>query len=234
METLDIDKILQDNDIDYLLVNSTNQYLVEYSCLSENARYTLTGFSGSTGDALITKNNIYLFVDGRYHIQAEQEAFEEVTVVKLQIGQKQDDEIRRIISEDFAERKIIGIVAKKVSQARLEGFKNFNVKLLDKDPINDFTEEHKNKPQMAFKAADYKPESTFVSNLEEVSYITGLRDFSTDNTAKIWQKLYINGENRILFNNNEECIDFLKNYQDRIFVDKNRDLAPYNLGSHQL
>lgn len=57
-------KLLEELQIDYLLVNSTNEYLVEYSLLSENARYTLTGFSGSTGDALVTKDKIYLFVDG--------------------------------------------------------------------------------------------------------------------------------------------------------------------------
>ena len=67
-------ELLKKLKIDYLLVNSTNEYLVEYSSLSENARYTLTGFTGSTGDALVTKDKIYLFVDGRYHIQAEQEA----------------------------------------------------------------------------------------------------------------------------------------------------------------
>ena len=66
-------KILSELNIDYLLVNSTNKFLVEYSDLSENARYTLTGFSGSTGDALITQDKIYLFVDGRYHIQADLE-----------------------------------------------------------------------------------------------------------------------------------------------------------------
>ena len=49
-----MNELLSKLDIDYLLVNSTNEYLTEYSALSENARYTLTGFSGSTGDALIT------------------------------------------------------------------------------------------------------------------------------------------------------------------------------------
>ena len=214
-------KILETLDIDYLLVNSTNKYLVEYSELSENARYTLTGFTGSTGDALVTKKHIYLFVDGRYHTQAENEVKEGITVIKLQLGQKQDDEIRRIIAEDIAERKIIGIVSKKVSQARLDGFKNYNVKLLEEDPINDYTEKHEQSYKQAFYPHNYKTESTFFANLEEVSYLTGLRDFSKDNSAKIWSKLYMNGEKRILFDTDEECSKFLSEYQDRIFVDKN-------------
>ncbi len=220
MTDINTSQILTDNGIDYLLVNSTNKYLVEYPELSENARYTLTGFSGSTGDALITKDNIYLFVDGRYHIQADKEVKEGITVVKLQIGQKQDDEIRNIIAQDRAESKILGIVSKKVSQARLEGFKNYNVKLLDKDPINDFTEKHSIYTEKAFEPVKYEADSTFVSNLEEVSYLTGLRDFTKNNTSKIWSKLYINGQNRILFKNDEECDMFLSEFGDRIFVDK--------------
>lgn len=220
MTNINTSQILTDNGLDYLLVNSTNKYLVEYPELSENARYTLTGFSGSTGDALITKDNIYLFVDGRYHIQADKEVKQGVTVVKLQIGQKQDDEIRNIIAQDIADSKILGIVSKKVSQARLEGFKNYNVKLLDKDPINDFTEKHSIYTEKAFEPVKYEADSTFVSNLEEVSYLTGLRDFTKNNTSKIWSKLYINGQNRVLFKNDEECDMFLREFGDRIFVDK--------------
>ena len=101
-----MNNLLKDLGINYLLVNSTNEYLVEYSALSENARYTLTGFSGSTGDALLTEDNIYLFVDGRYHTQADNEAKEGVNVIKLQLGQKQDEEIKKLIDKD----KVLGIV----------------------------------------------------------------------------------------------------------------------------
>ena len=36
-------KILKENNFDYLLVNSTNEFLVEYNELEQNARYYLTG-----------------------------------------------------------------------------------------------------------------------------------------------------------------------------------------------
>ena len=61
-----------------------------------------------------------------------------ITVIKLQLGQKQDDEIKKLIQKG----KTLGIVAKKVSQARLESFSGIKIKLLDKDPINNFTELH--------------------------------------------------------------------------------------------
>ncbi|MBR6127699.1 M24 family metallopeptidase [bacterium] len=212
-----MNKILEQINTDYLLVNSTNKYLVEYSLLSENARYTLTGFTGSTGDALITKDNIYLFVDGRYHTQADNEVKQGITVVKLNLGQSQDDEIRKLINPE----KTLGIVSKKISQKRLEGFDGYKIKLLDEDPINNFTENHTKDYIKAFEPINYRPKKAhFISNLEEVSYITGLRDFSSDNTSKIWAKLFVDNENQIIFTEDKECGDFLKNYEGEIVVNK--------------
>lgn len=213
-----MDDLLKKLGVDYLLVNCTNEYLVEYPALSENARYTLTGFSGSTGDALVTENNIYLFVDGRYHTQADMEAKEGVTVVKLQLGQRQDDEIRKLIQPD----KILGIVSKKVSQNRLEGFKGFKIKLLNSDPVNNFTEPHDKKNFVkAMREKDFTPEKPmFITNLEEVSYLTGLRDFSKDFSSKIWAKLYIDKDKSMLFTEADKCEEFLKNYNGDLIVDK--------------
>lgn len=184
--------------------------------MSENARYTLTGFTGSTGDALVTNDKIYLFVDGRYHIQADNEVKDSIEVVKLQLGQKQDEEIRKLINP----KKTLGIVAKKVSQARLEGFKGYKIKLLKEDPINDFTEPHSDRYIAPFTPKNYKFEgTTFVSNLEEVSYLTGYRDFSKDYSSKIWAKMVVNGD-LILFTDNKACEDYLKKYNGKLFVDK--------------
>lgn len=209
-------ELLKKLKIDYLLVNSTNEFLVEYSELSENARYTLTGFSGSTGDALVTPDKIYLFVDGRYHTQAEQEAKQGVEVVKLQLGQMQDEEIKKLINP----KKTLGVVAKKVSQARLEGFNGYKIKLLEADPINNHTEAHIAPMVEAFPAKNIKfNNTTFISNLEEVSYLTGYRDFTKDYSAKIWAKMVINGD-LILFTDNKACENYLKNFNGELIVDK--------------
>lgn len=219
--------ILNKLNLDYLLVCCTNEYLVEYPALSENARYTLTGFSGSTGDALLTKDKIYLFVDGRYHTQADNEVNKDVTVVKLQLGQKQDDEIKKLIELD----KSLGIVAKKVSQKRLESFNDFNVVLLDSDPINDFTEEHKaeNYVQVTVPVSYQPDKTTFVTNLEEVSYLTGKRDFSKDCSSKIWAKLLVfpDGSQQLFTDN--EYVKTIREYKNGLIVDKS-SINAYDYG----
>ena len=215
---MDYNTLLENLDIDCLLVNSTNEYLTEYSALDENARYTLTGFSGSTGDALITKRGIYLFVDGRYHTQADMEAKEGVNIIKLQLGQKQDDEICKLIKPD----EVLGIVSKKVSQSRYEKFQaRVKTRLLISDPVNNYTCHHTEEPvDCGYEPREFTPvRPTFITNLEEVSYLTGLRDFSEDGSAKIWGKLFINGENQILFK--ESSDEFLKSFDKELIVDKN-------------
>ena len=54
-------EFMVEENIDFLLVNSTNEFLVEYNTLAENSRYKLTGFTGSTGDALVSMNDVFLF-----------------------------------------------------------------------------------------------------------------------------------------------------------------------------
>ncbi|MDH5682167.1 MAG: aminopeptidase P family N-terminal domain-containing protein, partial [Spirochaetota bacterium] len=72
---------------DAVIVRSTDEYLNEYIPLEENDRYYLSGFSGSTGDLLISDREAYLFVDGRYHTQAEKECDGElISVVKVALN----------------------------------------------------------------------------------------------------------------------------------------------------
>lgn len=192
--------------IDYLLVNSTNEFLEEYSNLSENARYTVTKFTGSTGDALVAKSGeVYLFVDGRYHIQAEQEVDENVTLVKLQTGQKQDEEIKKLVPQNA----VLGLVVDKNSQERVENFKkDVKVELLKLDPINFNTEINTAEIEflpveltgMSFeeKVKDI-PKPYFIFNQEEVSYLLNARDFSKNYSSKIQGKLLLTEYENVLF-----------------------------------
>lgn len=68
--------------IDALVVRATDAYLNEYVPEDESLRAFITGFTGSMGDAVLTLDRAILFVDGRYTLQAEQEApdFERVEV----------------------------------------------------------------------------------------------------------------------------------------------------------
>lgn len=65
---------LNKNHLDAFYISSTDRFLNEYVPLENCHRYYVTGFTGSTANVLLTaKGKVHLFVDGRYHEQADKE-----------------------------------------------------------------------------------------------------------------------------------------------------------------
>ena len=60
-------------DIEWLWVPSIDAHLNEYLPDCWQRRTWLSGFSGSAGDALVGKNDAWVFVDSRYHTQVDTE-----------------------------------------------------------------------------------------------------------------------------------------------------------------
>ena len=73
--------VLEKEGVDGVYINHTNEFFSEYVDISRSSRFLLSGFSGSTGDALITSKKIYLFVDSRYWEQAENEVDKSIVEV---------------------------------------------------------------------------------------------------------------------------------------------------------
>ena len=77
---------LSNNDIDGLLLNTTNDYMVEYNTQDLNSVYYTTDFTGSTGYVLFTKDKTFLFVDTRYHEQADNQVDKEFVEVQQDLA----------------------------------------------------------------------------------------------------------------------------------------------------
>ncbi len=67
-----------------LLLTRDNMFLKEDVLSCENKILELSGFSGSAGMMLFTHSNTWLFVDGRYYIQARKEAKKDITIIDSQ------------------------------------------------------------------------------------------------------------------------------------------------------
>lgn len=65
---------MRDLGADAVLIPGTDPYLNEFVPPEHNLRAFFTGFTGSAGDALISHEEARLFVDGRYALQARQQA----------------------------------------------------------------------------------------------------------------------------------------------------------------
>lgn len=97
-----VDRWCLQHGFDAVLVTAQDAFLSEYTPLPANHRYALSGFSGSTGDGLFitralaqtlaTQGRFQLFVDGRYHLQADQETkSDEVHVHKFSLASGLDE-----------------------------------------------------------------------------------------------------------------------------------------------
>lgn len=94
-------KILSGQGLEAAVVTSFDRYLNEYVPLSDCHRYELTGFAGSVAEVLLPVNGrALLFVDGRYHEQADGQCDPKlVEVIKCPYGVSNLEALEEIIIE---------------------------------------------------------------------------------------------------------------------------------------
>ncbi len=244
-------KFLEKEGYDYLLVNSTNEFLVEYNSLEQNARYYLTGFSGSTGEALLSRNgSVRLFVDGRYHAQADKQAYKGVEVVKLELG---ESFISNLVQK-IAPNSRIAITAGKIPlnfynslKTALEGT-NVEIVPLNFDPVFRFIEPQQSKfakiidipleitgisteeKITSIQEGLDENEAILVTNLEEIAWILNKRSFAHNFSSTFNARLAIEKSSYKVFYENSKNGGGLKEYQNYLKTAEKRFLyAPKSL-----
>ncbi|MDR0428608.1 MAG: aminopeptidase P family protein [Puniceicoccales bacterium] len=211
---------LSKNSLDYLLINGTDQFLVELNELSHNSRYHLTGFSGSCGEALLSKDRLWLFVDGRYHEQAAAEMHSYVSLCKLQMGAVFLEKLLEKVREESS----FAVISKKISLQFYDDLRNalerkhVNMIALSNDPVDIFypiTAEteilsaEKIDESIAPATADVMWErfsqmldgdhAFLETNLENIAYFTNLRHYGSLYASTVRAKLLITKTVALLF-----------------------------------
>ena len=69
-----LQQLLKDKNLDCYIVPRSDRYQGEYVVEADERLAWLTGFTGSAGTALVFQDHVALFVDGRYTLQAAQQA----------------------------------------------------------------------------------------------------------------------------------------------------------------
>lgn len=94
-------QLMKDKGLDAFWITSFDPFLSEYTPPCECHRLWFTGFTGSMAEVLVTSTQIFLFVDGRYHEQADQEVdLNLVTVVKVPYGTGLTEALAQKIREE--------------------------------------------------------------------------------------------------------------------------------------
>ena len=76
--------ILNKQNCNAYLIPKNDEYFGEYVPKNKDRLKFISGFTGSTGLALILKNKSYLFVDGRYTLQAKKKFIKILKFAKFQ------------------------------------------------------------------------------------------------------------------------------------------------------
>ena len=123
-------KKLRDNfdkyQIDGYVVPKNDEYFSEYSEI--NRIKTISNFSGSAGIAVILKKKNYLFVDGRYTLQAKIESGKNFILVSYD----------RIINCNLFKNLTLGIDSKLLTSSQVKSyFSKYNkIKIIDNNLID--------------------------------------------------------------------------------------------------
>ena len=116
-------KIFKREKIDGYIIPKNDEFFGEYVSKGNDRLNYITNFTGSYGFSIILKNDNYLFVDGRYTLQAKKESGKSFQIVT----------IPRILPKDILKKKrlVIGFDPKIfTNQVLVKLFRNTNCKLL--------------------------------------------------------------------------------------------------------
>ncbi len=203
-------KILENSKNGFVLLKSSDEY---FNChYKGSALNLLTGFSGTAGEGIINYDGkIILFVDPRYHEQADFETKgKNVEVVKLNQGEGFVKSIAKIVGKNelFISNSTLFLFFKRLEKEGLklsfyndfDGFcENKNIDFKKKIFA---VEGRKNKTDLIKKHINSR--YYLVNSLEQISWLCNLRSFQMVENSNFKAKLLLDfkGQN-ILFCNQE-------------------------------
>jgi len=106
-------RLMERNTLDYYIVPSTDAHGSEYVAFSDKRREYISGFTGSVGEAIVTRNNAYLVLDARYWDQAATEIDDNWTLVRAGAAGEPRDWVEWLLGRIRGSR--IGIDARMLS-----------------------------------------------------------------------------------------------------------------------
>ena len=192
--------------IDGYIIPKNDDYFSEYAINDRLKK--ITKFSGSAGIAVILKKNNYLFVDGRYTIQAHQESSKDFSIIEIHkklphtiiknynLGYDPSLFTNYTLKKYFIHNKLISI-----NQNLIDEISKFNEKKtkpfysLEKNIVG---ETHQSKISKVIKFLNSnKADYLFVSAPENVAWLLNIRGYDNPNSPIPNARLIIHKNKKI-------------------------------------
>ena len=214
-------KLVKNYKLDAFYFSSFDVYLNEYTKEEECHRYLVSNFSGSTGEALLIKDRVRVYVDGRYYEQADNECDPNcVDVVKTTF----DRQNLRALQEDLKELGVhsLGVESGRLSlslfrslqkcctirpfESNIFGDKVPRVSTLGRVKFIDRNfsgEDFKEKIQKVLR----DDQSIFLSKLDSLCWLLNLRGFQMPYHSVVKAKGLVSSKKVVLFVPEDSQID---------------------------
>ena len=147
-------KLMKIHNIDGYIIPKNDEYFGEYIDKSKERLKFVSSFSGSAGIGLVLEKNCYIFVDGRYTIQAKKEVIKPFKVVEIHKTKPKE------ILNSFKKKLTIGFDPRLHTELNLNNLYKLKKVFLKPIKYNLIDKIWKNKPHV-------KNKKFFLLNLKE-------------------------------------------------------------------
>lgn len=212
----EIHKLLIEESLDAIYITSSDIFLSEYVPLQECLRYYVTGFTGSTAELLILNTGkVVLFVDGRYHEQADLEVnVELVTVHKCLMGKRPSEDF--LIYLDNNNFKTVGVIPSRTSKKMSDLIsENHELRMVPETKVGARIKltKYQKQSEVTSLSLDIVGESTaekirriaennsgvFISSLDSIAWVSNMRSFQLPFQSTFMAKAFFDKDNLFLF-----------------------------------
>ncbi|MCR5350339.1 MAG: aminopeptidase P family protein [Acholeplasmatales bacterium] len=252
----DFRTIMLENKIDFYIVPTSDYHNSEYISPYFKCRQYLSNFTGSAGTLLITKTTAYLWVDGRYFLQADNQVdSKEINVIKM--GTPNSMTIFELLKSKLEKNDCIGFDGKLFSCSFVNELKkqfdfelNLNTKIdlfdgfwIDRPklPFSSIYqldmiycgEEYKDKlAKVLAKMNEYNCDMHIISSLTDQAWLYNLRGNDIERTPVFLAYTVIDNKDTRLFVDTKKINPDVKEYlkANKIIVKTYNDFYKYISG----
>lgn len=233
-QLVNLRKKMKEKNIDAILVSTGDPHQSEYLSDHYKTREFISGFTGSNGTAVITKDKALIWTDGRYFIQCEKEIsgseFEmrkfstpgEISISEFLL-QNLHPENRVEVDFEYYSRKEFSDLFTKLSKKKIHLVHGKTIEELweNQPPISKekvFLLEEKysgesRKSKMKRVQEEYKKrgaDSLFISSLEDIAWILNIRGRDIPNNPVTISYFYLMDQGGVLFIHSSKVSDSIR------------------------
>ncbi len=244
---VDLRKVMQREGIDAWISPSSDAHQSEYPTEYDKCRRFLSGFTGSAGTLLVMKEEAYLWTDGRYFLQAENE-LEDSDITLMKMGEPGVPSLDELLEEKMKSDEVLGfngsllsfsegkVIAGKVVKngVKLAIGKEITDEVWTDRPDRPHTKVFILEEKYAGKSAAKKISEVrermkgrdllIVSSLSDIAWLTNLRAFDIKCNPLFLSYFILESDKATLFIQEEALSDEVRKY----LAENGIDIKPYD------